>query len=167
MRPGSVADPYMGSPASSLAITLSCGVVTPKNTGTPPRKTASGAAKRSAFARNTRLRRAVSRLERSGSLTEPHPAVGSGCAPSPVRRRRFSRARRAALAHAVYAPEVRHPVEVAAVEKAHLAAWLSKRLEAEVRAPDLGGAGFALLGGRLLPGEALSGAASLPAAQFM
>jgi anti-sigma factor RsiW len=76
-------------------------------------------------------------------------------------------ARRAALAHAVYAPEVRHPVEVAAGERAHLTAWLSKRLEVDVRAPDLGAAGFALLGGRLLPGEALSGAASLPAAQFM
>lgn len=76
-------------------------------------------------------------------------------------------ARRAALAHAIYAPEVRHPVEVAAGENAHLAAWLSKRLEADVRAPDLGGAGFALLGGRLLPGEAPSGAESLPAAQFM
>lgn len=46
-------------------------------------------------------------------------------------------------------------------------AWLSKRLEADVNAPDLGGAGFVLLGGRLLPAEALSGTASLPAAQFM
>lgn len=76
-------------------------------------------------------------------------------------------ARRAALAHAIYAPEVRHPVEVAASEKAHLGAWLSKRLEAEVRPPDLAGGGFALLGGRLLPAEGLSGPASLPAAQFM
>ncbi|HUF81974.1 MAG TPA: hypothetical protein VMN03_12605 [Burkholderiales bacterium] len=36
-----------------------------------------------------------------------------------------------------------------------------------MRAPDLSGAGFALLGGRLLPAETLSGAASLPATQFM
>ena len=76
-------------------------------------------------------------------------------------------ARRAALAHSIYAPEVRHPVEVAAGEKAHLIAWLSKRLEAEVNAPDLGCAGFVLLGGRLLPAEALSGTPALPAAQFM
>lgn len=75
--------------------------------------------------------------------------------------------RRAALAHVIYAPEVRHPVEVPAAQKAHLTAWLSKRLEADVRAPQLEGAGFALLGGRLLPAEAFSGAASLPAAQFM
>ena len=76
-------------------------------------------------------------------------------------------ARSAALAHAIYAPEVRHPVEVGAGEEAHLVAWLSKRLQTGLRAPDLGSAGFALLGGRLLPGEALTGAASLPAAQFM
>lgn len=75
-------------------------------------------------------------------------------------------AQRAALAHAIYAPEVRHPVEVRADEKAHLTAWLSKRLEADVRPPELDTEGFALLGGRLLPGEALSPRA-LPAAQFM
>lgn len=74
---------------------------------------------------------------------------------------------RAALAHAIYAPEVRHPVEVRANEKAHLTAWLSKRLEAEVRPPELGAEGFALLGGRLLPGEAFSPHVPLPAAQFM
>lgn len=75
---------------------------------------------------------------------------------------------RAALAHAVYAPEVRHPVEVGADEKPHLTAWLSKRLQAEVRAPDFAAAGFALLGGRLLPGEGPMGInAPLPVAQFM
>src|SRR5260370_990363 len=35
---------------------------------------------------------------------------------------------RAARAHLVYSPEVRHPVEVEAKEKDHLAKWLSKRL---------------------------------------
>jgi len=75
--------------------------------------------------------------------------------------------RRAALAHRIYAPEVRHPVEVRASEKIHLSTWLSKRLEADVRPAELTGSGFALLGGRLLPGERLAGAASLPAAQFM
>lgn len=61
--------------------------------------------------------------------------------------------RRAAIAHAVYSPEVRHPVEVGADQEAHLVAWLSKRLGAKVRAPQLGGEGFALVGGRLLPGD--------------
>jgi len=76
-------------------------------------------------------------------------------------------AQRAAIAHAVYAPEVRHPVEVRVDEKAHLTAWLSKRLQAEVRPPDLDAEGFALLGGRLLPGEGTSPRITLPAAQFM
>ena len=65
-------------------------------------------------------------------------------------------ARQAALAHAAYLPEVRHPVEVAASDEQHLVAWLSKRLDASVRAPSLLSAGYRLLGGRLLPpaGEA-------------
>ncbi len=70
-------------------------------------------------------------------------------------------ARRAAIAHATYSPEVRHPVEVAAAEESHLIAWLSKRLGVQVRAPKLNEAGLSLVGGRLLPGE------SGPVAQFM
>jgi len=62
-------------------------------------------------------------------------------------------ARRAAIAHATYSPEVRHPVEVVAAEEGHLVAWLSKRLGVQVRAPKLGEAGMSLVGGRLLPGE--------------
>ncbi len=67
---------------------------------------------------------------------------------------------RAAVAHAVYAPEVRHPVEVnvaqgsAAEQRAqeeHLARWLSKRLDQPVRLYDLRPLGFELVGGRLLP----------------
>lgn len=69
--------------------------------------------------------------------------------------------RQAALAHVVYQPEVRHPVEVAASEQAHLVQWLSKRLGRPLRVPDLGPQGYELMGGRLLPGE--SGAR----AQFM
>jgi len=61
---------------------------------------------------------------------------------------------RAAIAHAVYSPEVRHPVEVGADQEAHLVAWLSKRLGAPVRAPKLESVGYRLIGGRLLPGEA-------------
>jgi len=67
----------------------------------------------------------------------------------------------AAVAHAAYSPEVRHPVEVPAEQEAHLVNWLSKRLAAPVRAPHLASAGWDLLGGRLLPGE------PGPVAQFM
>jgi len=56
----------------------------------------------------------------------------------------------AAAAYAVYTPEVRHPVEVAADQEQHLVAWLTKRLAAPVTAPSLVGLGFSLLGGRLL-----------------
>lgn len=70
-------------------------------------------------------------------------------------------ARRAALAHATYSPEVRHPVEVGADQEAHLVAWLSKRLGAPLRAPKLEGVGYSLVGGRLLPGD------NGPVAQFM
>jgi anti-sigma factor RsiW len=70
-------------------------------------------------------------------------------------------ARRAAVAHAVYAPEVRHPVEVGSDQEQHLVAWLSKRLGVKLRAPKLDEAGMSLVGGRLLPGE------SGPVAQLM
>jgi anti-sigma factor RsiW len=70
-------------------------------------------------------------------------------------------ARRAALAHATYSPEVRHPVEVGADDEQHLVNWLSKRLGVKVRAPKLDEAGMSLVGGRLLPGE------SGPVALFM
>ncbi len=67
----------------------------------------------------------------------------------------------AANAHAVYTPEVLHPVEVTSEQEAHLVKWLSKRLGAPVQAPNLAQLGYRLVGGRLLP--APSGAA----AQFM
>ena len=70
-------------------------------------------------------------------------------------------ARRAAVAHVVYSPEVRHPVEVGADQEAHLVSWLSKRLGAPLRVPHLGASGYTLVGGRLLPGE------RGPVAQFM
>jgi anti-sigma factor RsiW len=74
--------------------------------------------------------------------------------------------KRAAAAHAIYSPEVRHPVEVPADQEQHLVAWLSKRLGAPLRAPKLEDVGYTLIGGRLLPGEGASGAPS-PVAQFM
>lgn len=70
-------------------------------------------------------------------------------------------AHRAALAHATYAPEVRHPVEVGADQEQHLVAWLSKRLGGDVRAPKLESEGMSLVGGRLLPRD------PGPVAQFM
>lgn len=72
-----------------------------------------------------------------------------------------SLAQQALIAHAVYAPEVLHPVEVGANEEAHLSRWLTKRLGVGVKAPDLKAAGYELVGGRLLPN------APKPAAQFM
>jgi anti-sigma factor RsiW len=69
--------------------------------------------------------------------------------------------RRAAVAYAVYAPEVRHPVEVGADQQEHLVKWLSKRLGSELKAPVLTQQGFELVGGRLLPGG------KGPVAQFM
>jgi len=68
--------------------------------------------------------------------------------------------RRAAVAHSVYVPEVRHPVEVRAQEE-HLSRWLTRRLDVPVKLFDLREQGFELVGGRLLPD------ASGPSAQLM
>lgn len=59
----------------------------------------------------------------------------------------------AALAHAVYTPEVRHPVEVGASQEEHLVQWLSKRLGRPLTLPRLSELGYELVGGRLLPGD--------------
>ena len=72
-----------------------------------------------------------------------------------------SLARQAAVAHAVYAPEVRHPVEVGANEQDHLVRWLSKKLGTDLKTPRLGDFGYDLVGGRLLSGP------SGPVAHFM
>lgn len=70
-------------------------------------------------------------------------------------------ARQAALAHAVFTPEVRHPVEVAADQEDHLVKWLSKKLGTELTCPKLGPLGYELVGGRLLSGP------NGPVAHFM
>ncbi|SAL12284.1 transmembrane transcriptional regulator (anti-sigma factor) [Caballeronia udeis] len=70
-------------------------------------------------------------------------------------------AQRADIAYAVYAPEQRHAVEVAASQEDHLVTWLSRRLNRTLTIPSLHEYGFELVGGRLLPGE------DGPAAQFM
>jgi anti-sigma factor RsiW len=69
--------------------------------------------------------------------------------------------RQAAVAHAVFSPDVRRPVEVSAEHEDQLVAWLSKRMGTPVRPPKLGALGFELIGGRLLPGN------NDPVAQFM
>ena len=53
-------------------------------------------------------------------------------------------------AYKVYSSEVRHPVEVAAADKDHLQAWLSRRVGVKFAVPDLTEKGFTLVGGRLL-----------------
>lgn len=68
---------------------------------------------------------------------------------------------RAAVAHVVYSPDVRRPVEVGADQEQQLVAWLSKRLGTQVKPPSLDAIGYELIGGRLLPGE------TGPVAQFM
>jgi anti-sigma factor RsiW len=55
-------------------------------------------------------------------------------------------------AYRLYTVEVRHPVEVPGAERPHLVQWLSKRVGAPVRAPELEKMGLKLVGGRLLPG---------------
>jgi anti-sigma factor RsiW len=70
-------------------------------------------------------------------------------------------AHRAAVAHAVYSPDARRPVEVGAEQEQALATWLTRRMGATMRAPALGPLGYQLMGGRLLPGS------QGPVAQFM
>ncbi|MET0517580.1 MAG: anti-sigma factor [Burkholderiaceae bacterium] len=70
-------------------------------------------------------------------------------------------AQRAAIAHAVYSPELRRPVEVDAAHEEQLVTWLSKRMGTPMRPPQLQALGYALEGGRLLPGG------EGPVAQFM
>lgn len=62
-------------------------------------------------------------------------------------------AHQATLAHAAFAPEVRHPVEVGAAQQEHLVQWLSKRLGKPLKVPLLASQGYELVGGRLLPGD--------------
>ena len=84
-----------------------------------------------------------------------HDIVQSGAAA------RIAIAAQAVTAHAVFTPEVRHPVEVGAAEEAHLVKWLSKRVGAELHAPSLINIGYNLVGGRLVT------SADAPAAYFM
>jgi len=75
----------------------------------------------------------------------PVTGIAQGAPPAFVRD--------AVAAHVVYAPEVRHPVEVAAAQHEHLVQWLSRRLGAPLTVPSLEARGWSLVGGRLLPGS--------------
>ena len=86
---------------------------------------------------------------------------GRGLMPATQSQAVLTLPRQAAIAHAVYAPEVRHPVEVTAKEEDHLVRWLSKRLGTELKCPKLSAYGFELVGGRLLSGS------NGPVAHFM
>jgi anti-sigma factor RsiW len=70
-------------------------------------------------------------------------------------------AQRASAAYVVYAPDTKHPVEVAGSESGHLAAWLSKRMNMTFSIPQLNDVGFVLVGGRLMVGD------TAPAAMLM
>lgn len=65
-------------------------------------------------------------------------------------------------AHQVFSVEMLHPVEVGAEQKEHLVSWLSKRINHQLKIPQLQSYGFNLLGGRLLSMQE-----GRPAAQLM
>ena len=67
----------------------------------------------------------------------------------------------AIASHRIFVVETVHPVEVAASQQAHLIQWLSRRVGHPLRAPDLSGQGYRLMGGRVLPSDGEA------AAQFM
>lgn len=92
--------------------------------------------------------------ERVAQLAQPGPAAEWAVQASAF-------AQRAAIAHAVYSPDQRRPVELDAAHEDQLVAWLSKRMRAPMKPPKLQALGYALEGGRLLPGG------RGPVAQFM
>ncbi|MDE2626073.1 MAG: anti-sigma factor [Burkholderiales bacterium] len=97
-----------------------------------------------------------------GGLEEAPPAGLASQGPTSIALASASGfARRAAVAHAVYSPEQRRPVEVDAAHEDQLVTWLSKRMGAPMKPPHLQAVGYALEGGRLLPGG------QGPVAQFM
>ncbi|HEX2831070.1 MAG TPA: anti-sigma factor [Burkholderiales bacterium] len=95
-------------------------------------------------------------LMRGAAIVAPAEGIAA-----PSRDRLDGMAHRAAIAHVVYSPDVRHPVEVDASQEEQLVTWLSKRLGASLKPPRLTTLGYELIGGRLLPGS------EGPVAQFM
>ena len=70
-------------------------------------------------------------------------------------------AQEAVEAHLLFAADEEHPVEIPGERRAELTRWLSKRVGVPLTIPDLSGAGYYLLGGRLVTNDAK------PAAQLM
>ncbi|MBA5605935.1 anti-sigma factor [Duganella sp. FT3S] len=122
---------------------------------------APGAAPASALASARRAAPAPSSAPARPASVAASPAARLATADVPPTAEGRALARSAAVAHAVYSPELRHPVEVGADQQQHLVTWLSKRLGAPLHPPQLGALGYELMGGRLLPGQ------SGPVAQFM
>jgi anti-sigma factor RsiW len=56
----------------------------------------------------------------------------------------------AADSYEVYGPDRTRPVEIRAADSAELVAWVSQRLRRPVMVPDLAGAGYRFMGGRLV-----------------
>ena len=99
---------------------------------------------------------------RGGYQSEPGAAVLAQRAPGAITMTSAAGfAKRAAVAHAVYSPDMRRAVEIGADQEGQLVAWLSKRMGAAMKPPHLQALGYALEGGRLLPGD------KGPVAQFM
>ena len=99
---------------------------------------------------------------RGGYQPEPGAAVLAQRAPGAITMTSATGfAKRAAVAHAVYSPDMRRAVEIGADQEGQLVAWLSKRMGAAMKPPHLQALGYALEGGRLLPGD------KGPVAQFM
>ncbi|MFZ6722231.1 anti-sigma factor family protein [Undibacterium sp. Ji49W] len=88
-------------------------------------------------------------------------ALGPGQVPRVGVQNAAAFAHQAAVAHLVYSPDARRPVEIGAEQETQLVAWLSKRIGSPMHAPKLGKLSYELVGGRLLPGG------SGPVAQFM
>jgi len=83
-----------------------------------------------------------------------HGQIGSRTAPGQLAMQSSqSFVHQASLAHAVFSPEVRHPVEVTAAQQDHLVQWLSKRVGRPLKVPVLATQGYELVGGRLLSGD--------------
>ena len=72
--------------------------------------------------------------------------LGRGAVERTMPMQRF--ANDALVSHVVFSPESKHMVEVPAGEEAHLVTWLSRRLDAQLRIPDLTSLGYRLIGGR-------------------
>ena len=96
-----------------------------------------------------------------GLRGESAARLAAGTAPAPGVVQVSAFAQRAAIAHAVFTPDERRPVEVDAAHEDQLVTWLSRRMGTPMRPPHLQEQGYTLEGGRLLPGG------KGPVAQFM